>query len=46
MSYGAENVAKMRAAAKKYDPEQVFQIRVPGGFKISKVKDFELKTEL
>lgn len=46
MSYGAENVAKMRAAAKKYDPEQVFQTRVPSGFKISKVKHDERKTEL
>ena len=36
-SYGAENVKKMRAAAKKYDPEGVFQNLVPGGFKISKV---------
>jgi hypothetical protein len=44
-SYGPDNVAKIRAAAKKYDPKQVFQTRVPGGFKISKVKD-ERKTEL
>jgi len=36
-SYGAENVKKMRAAAKKYDPQGVFQNLVPGGFKISKV---------
>ena len=36
-SYGAENVKKMKAAAKKYDPEGVFQNLVPGGFKISKV---------
>ncbi|KAG9199276.1 hypothetical protein G6514_008623 [Epicoccum nigrum] len=44
-SYGPDNVAKIRAAAKKYDPKQVFQTRVPGGFKISKVKDGR-KTEL
>jgi hypothetical protein len=36
-SYGAENVKKMKAAAKKYDPQGVFQNLVPGGFKISKV---------
>ena len=36
-SYGAENVKKMKAAAKKYDPEGIFQNLVPGGFKISKV---------
>lgn len=36
-SYGTENVAKIRAAAAKYDPECVFQYMMPGGFKISKV---------
>lgn len=36
-SYGAENVAKIRAAANKYDPKGVFQTRAPGGFKIGKV---------
>lgn len=36
-SYGAENVEKLRAVAKKYDPEGIFQTRFPGGFKISKV---------
>lgn len=35
-SYGAENVELIRAAAEKYDPEGVFQSRIPGGFKISK----------
>lgn len=45
-SYGAENVAKIRAAAAKYDPEHVFQSRVPGGFKISKVKLDAGKMEL
>lgn len=34
--YGHENLVKLAAAAKKYDPEGVFQSRVPGGFKISK----------
>lgn len=38
-SYGAENVKKMRDAAAKYDPDQVFQKLCPGGFKISAVKD-------
>jgi hypothetical protein len=35
--YGAENVKKMKGAAKKYDPFGVFQHLVPGGFKISRV---------
>lgn len=35
--YGKANVDKIRAAAAKYDPTEVFQTRVPGGFKISKV---------
>lgn len=34
--YGAENVELIAAAAAKYDPEGIFQTRVPGGFKISK----------
>ncbi|KAF7672480.1 fad binding domain-containing protein [Alternaria burnsii] len=37
-SYGSENVKKMKAAAKKYDPSGVFQKLVPGGFKISNVR--------
>jgi hypothetical protein len=36
--YGAENVKKMKAASKKYDPFGVWQKLVPGGFKISKVQ--------
>lgn len=36
-SYGAENVQYMRDVASTYDPDRVFQTRVPGGFKISKV---------
>jgi len=36
-SYGKDNIAKLNAASKKYDPEQFFQTTVPGGFKISKV---------
>ncbi|KAI1660214.1 FAD-binding domain-containing protein [Daldinia decipiens] len=35
-TYGAENVKILKAAAAKYDPNRVFQERVPGGFKISK----------
>ncbi|KAF3044621.1 hypothetical protein E8E12_005184 [Didymella heteroderae] len=45
-SYSVENVAKMRAAARKYDLRQVFQTRFPGGFKISNVADDGIKTEL
>lgn len=33
-TYGQENVANLRAAAKKYDPRGVFQRQVPGGFKL------------
>lgn len=36
-SYGAENVQYIRDVAAKYDPQQVFQTRVPGGFKTSNV---------
>lgn len=36
-SYGVENVAFMRDIAAKYDPQGIFQRRVPGGFKISRV---------
>lgn len=36
-SYGAENVAFLRDISAKYDPHGVFQQRVPGGFKISRV---------
>ncbi|KAG6354435.1 hypothetical protein INS49_004452 [Diaporthe citri] len=35
-SYGAENVEFIREVAAKYDPEGVFQSKIPGGFKISK----------
>lgn len=41
--YGAENVAKIRAAAMAYDPEGVFQSMAPGGFKVSQVS-MPLKT--
>ncbi|EKG10040.1 hypothetical protein MPH_12867 [Macrophomina phaseolina MS6] len=39
--YGAANIEKIRAAARKYDPEAVFQTMVPGGFKISRVGNAE-----
>lgn len=32
--YGAANVKKMVAASKKYDPNQIFQTLVPGGWKL------------
>ena len=38
--YGPENIAKLRAASKKYDPTGFFQQRVPGGFKVSQVQDY------
>jgi hypothetical protein len=36
-SYGIDNVNFMRDVAAKYDPDGVFQTRIPGGFKLSKV---------
>ena len=33
-SYGEVNVRKMLAVLRKYDPEGIFQKRVPGGFKL------------
>ncbi|KAK5989784.1 FAD-dependent monooxygenase sdcF [Cladobotryum mycophilum] len=35
-SWGAGNLAKLKAASKKYDPQGVFQKRVPGGYKLFK----------
>jgi hypothetical protein len=32
--YGADNVQKLKAASQKYDPFQIFQNFVPGGFKL------------
>ncbi|KAF4498240.1 6-hydroxy-d-nicotine oxidase [Fusarium agapanthi] len=36
-TYGSKNVDFIRKVAKKYDLKGVFQTRLPGGFKISKV---------
>jgi hypothetical protein len=36
-SYGSENVEKIRATARKFDPQGIFQSKAPGGFKISRV---------
>lgn len=35
-TYGKENVAFLQEVSAKYDPEQVLQTRVPGGFKLPK----------
>ena len=37
-SYGSDNVKFLKKVAAKYDPEEVFQKRVAGGFKISRVQ--------
>lgn len=37
-TYGTESVAFLKKVAEKYDPAGVFQMRVPGGFKISEVE--------
>lgn len=36
-TFGEENIAKIRDAATKYDPNGVFQTQCPGGYKISQV---------
>jgi hypothetical protein len=36
-SYGSTNIKHIRTTAAKYDPTGVFQRRIPGGFKISRV---------
>ena len=33
-SYGPENVQNLRKTSRKYDPKEVFQRQVPGGFKL------------
>lgn len=43
-SYGADNVAKIRAAAAKNDPDGVFQYMMAGGFKISQVRRYSFIT--
>ena len=35
--YGADNVAKLKAASLKYDPRQIFQTLQNSGFLLSKV---------
>jgi hypothetical protein len=35
---GAGNAARLRDAARRYDPDGVFQTRCPGVFKISRSK--------
>jgi hypothetical protein len=32
--YGPDNLNALKQVAQKYDPAQVFQINVPGGFKL------------
>ncbi|KAI1213190.1 uncharacterized protein F4807DRAFT_471636 [Annulohypoxylon truncatum] len=44
-SYGAANIQHMRDVAASYDPTEIFQRRVPGGFKISRVACKSRKTK-
>ncbi|KAJ0384800.1 hypothetical protein COL922a_007631 [Colletotrichum nupharicola] len=37
-TYGDANINFIRSVASQCDPEGVFQKRIPGGFKISRVK--------
>lgn len=32
--YGVDNIRKLKAASKKFDPFKIFQNFVPGGFKL------------
>ena len=34
-SYGSNNLRKLRRIAREYDPQEVFQTLVPGGFKLA-----------
>lgn len=43
-SYGERSVEHIRSVAAKYDPKGVFQTRVPGGFKVSRVAGSERGT--
>jgi len=36
--YGNASMSHLQATAKKYDPDQVFQKLMPGGFKLSKAQ--------
>ena len=36
-TYGPKNIQLLKDVASKYDPEEVFQKRIPGGFKVSKI---------
>ncbi|KAK6337833.1 hypothetical protein TWF696_001312 [Orbilia brochopaga] len=38
LGYGDASVSRMKAACKKYDPYGIFQISVPGGFKVPGAK--------
>lgn len=40
-TYGPQNIQLMRDVAAKYDPERIFQHRVPGGFKLPKSAEKE-----
>ncbi|KAI0467577.1 FAD-binding domain-containing protein [Xylaria cf. heliscus] len=37
-TYGASNIKLMKDVAAKYDPTGVFQTRIPGGYKVSKLE--------
>lgn len=36
-SYGEENIRHMKEVSQKYDPDGIFQLRVPGGFKVRNI---------
>lgn len=36
-TYGTKNIDFIRQVSTKYDPQQIFQKKVPGGFKISRI---------
>jgi hypothetical protein len=38
--YGPQNMANLRALSRKYDPHGLFQLAVPGGFKVLTADDY------
>ena len=39
-TYGHQNIRRLQAASRKYDPEGMFQTTVPGGFKLPKSSEW------
>lgn len=44
-SYGEQSVERLKLVSKKYDPNGIFQTRVPGGFKLASAKPSQLRSQ-